>query len=390
MSVSYEKKEKYSIDDLLRIMEILRSEEGCPWDREQTHPSMRRDMIEEAYEVCEAIDLNDTDLLKEELGDVLLQVVHHARIEQEQGSFDFQDVCDGICRKLIQRHPHVFADVQVDGTEQVLNNWEQIKQQSKGQTTGAQTLLSVPKTFPALMRAQKVQKRAAKTGFEYPDLFWAMDDLESELDELQAAIDEEDPQQCFEELGDVLFSAVNIARFLKVDAEDSLNASTEKFINRFCKVEQLAQQLGITDTVVVTGKVLHPDLPPYVHTCDIYVTASLSDTNSISMLEGMAGGLPVLQLYDELNADQVTDGVNGYMFRDAAEMGQRLRQIRDMEPEELQKLKTSVIQSVKNSGAQTLANYIQTIYYNIYQKQPPKKPPLFHLPSSLTALARRK
>ena len=120
MSVSYEKKEKYSIDDLLRIMEILRSEEGCPWDREQTHPSMRRDMIEEAYEVCEAIDLNDTDLLKEELGDVLLQVVHHARIEQEQGSFDFQDVCDGICRKLIQRHPHVFADVQVDGTEQVL------------------------------------------------------------------------------------------------------------------------------------------------------------------------------------------------------------------------------------------------------------------------------
>lgn len=155
-------------------------------------------------------------------------------------------------------------------------------------------------------------------------------------------------------------------------------------------LEQLAQQLGITDTVIFTGKVPHPDLPPYIHTCDIYVTASLSDTNSISMLEGMAGGLPVLQLYDELNADQVTDGVNGYMFRDAAEMGQRLRQIRDMEPEELQKLKTSVIQSVKNSGAQTLANYIQTIYYNIYQKQPPKKPPLFHLPSSLTALARRK
>ena len=149
-------------------------------------------------------------------------------------------------------------------------------------------------------------------------------------------------------------------------------------------LQQLAQQLGITDTVIFTGKVLHPDLPPYIHTCDIYVTASLS------MLEGMAGGLPVLQLYDELNADQVTDGVNGYMFRDAAEMGQRLRQIRDMEPEELQKLKTSVIQSVKNSGAQTLANYIQTIYYNIYQKQPPKKPPLFHLPSSLTALARRK
>ncbi len=119
-------------------------------------------------------------------------------------------------------------------------------------------------------------------------------------------------------------------------------------------LEQLAQQLGITDTVIFTGKVLHPDLPPYIHTCDIYVTASLSDTNSISMLEGMAGGLPVLQLYDELNADQVTDGVNGYMFRDAAEMGQRLRQIRDMEPEELQKLKTSVIQSVKNPAHRPL------------------------------------
>ena len=236
MSVSYEKKEKYSIDDLLRIMEILRSEEGCPWDREQTHPSMRRDMIEEAYEVCEAIDLNDTDLLKEELGDVLLQVVHHARIEQEQGSFDFRDVCDGIFRKLIQRHPHVFADVQVDGTEQVLNNWEQIKQQSKGQTTGAQTLLSVPKTFPALMRAQKVQKRAAKTGFEYPDLFWAMDDLESELDELQAAIDEEDPQQCFEELGDVLYQVMIQSQIASEQGlftvEDVIDGLCEKMIRR--------------------------------------------------------------------------------------------------------------------------------------------------------------
>ena len=146
-------------------------------------------------------------------------------------------------------------------------------------------------------------------------------------------------------------------------------------------LEKLAQQLQITNTVVFTGRVEHPMLPPYIHTCDIYVTASLSDTNSISMLEGMAGGLPVLQLYDELNADQVRDGVNGFMFRDAKEMGQRLRQIRDMDPEQLKALKSSVIQSVKNSGAQTLANYIQTIYYNIYKTKPPKKPPLFHLPS---------
>ncbi|MEE1392862.1 MAG: glycosyltransferase, partial [Negativibacillus sp.] len=155
-------------------------------------------------------------------------------------------------------------------------------------------------------------------------------------------------------------------------------------------LEQLARELRITDRVIFTGKVMHPDLPPYIHTCDIYVTASLSDTNSISMLEGMAGGLPVLQLYDELNADQVRDGVNGYMFRNAKEMGQRLRQIRDMDPQELQALKNSVIQSVKNSGAQTLANYIQTIYYNIYQSHPPKRPPLFHLPAQLKTLSRRK
>lgn len=245
MGVSYEKKEKYDINDLLNIMEILRGEQGCPWDKEQTHASMRKDMIEEAYEVCEAIDLDDKALLKEELGDVLLQVVHHARIEQEQGSFDFSDVCDGICKKLIVRHPHVFADTQVSSTDQVLTNWEQIKQETKGQQTKTDTLLSVPKTFPALMRAQKVQKRAAKTGFDYPDLYWAMGDLESELDELQCAIEDQDPDQCFEELGDVLFSAVNMARFLKVDAEESLNASTEKFIDRFRKVEQLANERGI-------------------------------------------------------------------------------------------------------------------------------------------------
>ena len=129
------------------------------------------------------------------------QVVHHARIEEEQGSFNFEDVCDGICRKLIVRHPHVFADVQVSSTGEVLDNWEKIKQQTKGQTTGTETLTSVPKTFPALMRAQKVQKRANKLGFSYPDVYWAMDDLNSELDELQEAVEEEDPQSCFRGAG---------------------------------------------------------------------------------------------------------------------------------------------------------------------------------------------
>ena len=243
MSVSYQKKEKYGIDDLLQIMQILRGEGGCPWDREQTHESMRRDMLEEAYEVCEAIDLNERDLLKEELGDVLLQVVHHARIEEEQGSFNFEDVCDGICRKLIVRHPHVFADVQVSSTGEVLDNWEKIKQQTKGQTTGTETLTSVPKTFPALMRAQKVQKRANKLGFSYPDVYWAMDDLNSELDELQEAVEEEDPQSCFEELGDVLFAAVAVASFAGIDPEEALQEASDNYISRFSVMEaQTARQ----------------------------------------------------------------------------------------------------------------------------------------------------
>ena len=245
MSVSYEKKEKYDISDLLEIMQILRSEEGCPWDRVQTHASIRKDLIEEAYEVCEAIDLEDQDSLKEELGDVLLLVVHHARIEEEKGNFDFDDVCDGICRKMIVRHPHVFGNAEVNSEEELMDNWEKIKQQTKGQTTVTETLRSVPKTFPALMRAQKVRKRAAGTGFDYPDLYWAMGDLESELDELQSALENESKQQCFEELGDILFSAVNMARFLKIDAEECLNASTEKFIDRFAKVEQLSREQGI-------------------------------------------------------------------------------------------------------------------------------------------------
>ena len=245
MSVSYERKEKYGISDLLEIMQILRSDEGCPWDRVQTHKSIRKDMIEEAYEVCEAIDLEDGALLKEELGDVLLQVIHHARIEEEKGNFDFGDVCDGICKKLILRHPHVFSDTQVSSTGEVLDNWDKIKQESKGQTTFTETLESVPKTFPAMMRAQKVRKRAAKSGFDYPDIYWAMGDLESEVDELQNALEEEDPRQCFDELGDVMFCAVNMARFLKIDAEECLNESTKKFIRRFAKLEKLAVEQGV-------------------------------------------------------------------------------------------------------------------------------------------------
>ena len=233
-------KDQYSIDDLLRIMEILRSENGCPWDREQTHESIRKNMIEETYEVVEAIDKQDPALLREELGDVLLQVVFHSRMEEEAGRFTFDDVANDICQKLIERHPHIFGDVVADNSDQVLKNWDAIKKQQKHQKTYTQTLEDVPAVLPALMRASKVQQRAARAGFDYPDLSGALEDLKSEVVELTDAITQNDSQNAEEELGDILFAAVNVSRFLKTDAEETLTRSTEKFIRRFKKVEELA------------------------------------------------------------------------------------------------------------------------------------------------------
>lgn len=238
-------KESYNISDLVEIMAILRSENGCPWDREQTHESIRRDLLEETYEVIEAIDAKDAQMLKEELGDLLMQVVFHSRISCEEQSFDFDAVADGICKKLILRHPHVFGNIAVESSEEVLKNWDEIKKKEKGQTTASDTLKSVPKVFPALMRSQKVQKRAAKTGFDYTDAEMAFGDLKSEVAELEDAMCRANAEDCFEELGDLLFSVVNVARMLKIDAEDSLTASCEKFIRRFEKVEDMASQGGI-------------------------------------------------------------------------------------------------------------------------------------------------
>lgn len=154
MPVSFTEKERYYFNDLRHIMKVLRGGDGCPWDKEQDHHSIRRNFLEEVYEVLEAIDQENPDMLKEELGDVLLQVVFHSEMESEKGVFDIDDVCDGICKKLIQRHPHIFAGINADTTAEVLSNWEEIKQREKGQTTKTQTLESVPKVLPALMRAE--------------------------------------------------------------------------------------------------------------------------------------------------------------------------------------------------------------------------------------------
>ena len=229
-------KQRYTLDDLIEIVRILRAPGGCPWDGEQTHQSIRRNLLEEAYEAAEAIDQDDSEGMKEELGDVLLQVVFHASIEADAGRFDLNDVADGVCRKLIYRHPHVFSDVSVSSTGEVLSNWEELKKREKGQSTQADALDSVARTLPALWRAEKVQKKAAKVGFDWNDVSGAMDKLSEETDELRRAIaGDGDP---FEELGDLLFAAVNAARFLNVDPEDALQAASDKFAARFRRVEE--------------------------------------------------------------------------------------------------------------------------------------------------------
>lgn len=240
--IDFVKKERYGMKDLEAIVSILRSPGGCPWDREQTHASLRRGLMEESCEVIEAINEESPAHLQEELGDVLLQVVFHADIEKDAGRFDLEDVADGICKKLIFRHPHVFGDVAVSGTDEVLSNWEDLKRKEKSQETYTDTLNAVAKSLPALWRAEKVQKKAKKAGFDWPDVQGAMDKLSEELTELQEAVAEGTNVE--EELGDLLFAAVNVSRFLQADPEEVLNSATGKFISRFAKVEDLAKAQG--------------------------------------------------------------------------------------------------------------------------------------------------
>ncbi len=243
--MDFKEKNNYNFDDLVEIVKILRSPGGCPWDREQTHKSIRSNFIEETYEAIEAIDTEDTELLKEELGDVLLQVALHSQIESEKKSFNINDVCDGVCKKLIIRHPHVFGDVKADTTEQVLNNWDDIKMKTKSQKSQAQAMQSVSKSLPSLMRSTKIQQKAAKTGFDWDSADGALEKLFEECNELKAAILSNDEENEREELGDVLFSAVNVARMLNIDSEHALYNACDKFTDRFSKVEFLANERGI-------------------------------------------------------------------------------------------------------------------------------------------------
>ena len=243
--VDFIRKESYNVQDLVEIMKLLRAPDGCPWDAEQTHESIKKNLIEETYEVIEAINKKDNDLLCEELGDLLMQVVFHAQMEAEEGTFDFDTVADGVCKKLIERHPHVFGDVSISGVDDVLTNWDAIKRKTKKQKTTTESMLSVPRELPALMRATKLQKKAADVGFDWSEVSGALEKLEEEIAELRQAISNNDKENMSEELGDVLFSAVNVSRFIKVDAEESLTAASDKFLSRFTKVENLAAERGI-------------------------------------------------------------------------------------------------------------------------------------------------
>ncbi len=240
--IDFVRKERYGLKDLENIVSILRAPGGCPWDAEQDHKSLRRALLEESCEVIEAINEEDAAHLQEELGDVLLQVVFHADIEREAGRFDLEAVADGVSKKLIFRHPHVFGDVQVSDSEEVLVNWDQLKRQEKAQETYTDTLTAVAKSLPALWRAEKVQKKAKKAGFDWPDASGAVDKLYEEFSELKEAMAQ--GTNVAEELGDLLFSMVNVSRFLKVAPEEALNAATEKFISRFAKVEETALAQG--------------------------------------------------------------------------------------------------------------------------------------------------
>lgn len=234
---------KYTFSDLKEIIDVLRGENGCPWDKVQTHESLRKDMLEEAYEAVDAIDKKDMDNLKEELGDVLMQVVFHAAIAKENGNFTLDDVIQGICEKMVYRHPHVFGTANANTPDEVLQKWEVLKKQEKHITTQAEAMKQVPAAMPALLQAQKVQKKAADVGFDFFDAVGAMEKVKEEIAELQEEMQKPNGN-IEEEFGDILFASVNIARFLKINPEFALTKSTKKFINRFEYVENAVISAG--------------------------------------------------------------------------------------------------------------------------------------------------
>ena len=232
-------KESYDLRDFVALVSYLRSPNGCPWDQVQTHESIRRNFLEETYEACEAIDAGDLVHMREELGDVLMQVLFHTDIEREAGHFDIDVVADAACKKLVYRHPHVFRRDEPDAPD-----WDTMKQRERAQTTTAEAMDSVARSLPALWRCDKIQAKAAKTGFEWPDVHAALDKVDEETRELRAAVASGDTEAIGDELGDLLFAAVKVARFAGIDPEQAAHAACEKFIRRFSAMETAAANDG--------------------------------------------------------------------------------------------------------------------------------------------------
>lgn len=232
-------KESYDLRDFVALVSYLRSPNGCPWDQVQTHESIRRNFLEETYEACEAIDAGDLVHMREELGDVLMQVLFHTDIEREAGHFDIDDVADAACKKLVYRHPHVFRRDDPDTPD-----WDTMKQRERAQTTTAEAMDSVARSLPALWRCDKIQAKAAKTGFEWPDVHAALDKVDEETRELRAAVASGDTEAIGDELGDLLFAAVKVACFVGIDPEQAAHAACEKFIRRFSAMETAAANDG--------------------------------------------------------------------------------------------------------------------------------------------------
>jgi tetrapyrrole methylase family protein / MazG family protein len=237
------------IDQLLSIMQRLRAPDGCPWDREQTLDSLKKNLVEETYEVIDAIEQGDRSGLREELGDLLLQIVFQSQICSEEGAFDFQDVAAAISDKLVRRHPHVFGETQVKDAEEVLKNWEQIKRIEKGDAQPRSTVAGIPRHLPALHKAQQIQSRVARVGFDWRETKDVLAKIEEELAEIKMALAEESEARVRDEIGDLLFAVVNLTRFMGHEAEEVLNQTILKFTRRFQFIEDRvhAQERSLTD-----------------------------------------------------------------------------------------------------------------------------------------------
>ena len=243
-ALPFEQKQTYGFYDLVNILRRLRAPGGCPWDREQTHESLKKDLREECYELLDAIDEGSDEHIVEECGDVLMNALFHAVIGEEQGRYDDRDVTTGITQKLIYRHPHVFGTVKVSSSAEVLKNWDALKQKEKGQNTITKTLRSVPRSFPALLRCEKVQKKARKIGFDFDTAEDAFYKIVEETRELQQAMTAGECRDKEKEMGDLLFACMNVCRLLGFDGEETLHKATDKFINRFERMENLAVAAG--------------------------------------------------------------------------------------------------------------------------------------------------